>query len=73
MCCRASWIADAVELAKLVAMAFTETTFVCPSARALVELEESGNLSVQMTAVIDAKGVWDALAVPDIRPPSESS
>ena len=64
---------DAIEFARLVAMVLTEVVTPQVSAMALRRLEEVGDLHCKIVGVVDAQSVFDALAAPEIRPPSESS
>ena len=64
---------DSVEFAKLLAMILAEIISPQPDALAVRRLEEAGKLPCNIIAVIDAQSVFDSLASPEIRPPSESS
>jgi hypothetical protein len=66
-------LADAVEMARLFAMALAECVVPQITSRQIIELEESGQLPLPIEAVVDAKGVFDALASTEIRSPTESS
>ena len=54
-------------------MAFTETQIPNLTPMQLSRKEESCELSIPMHAVIDAKSVFDALSVTDVKPPTETS
>ena len=65
--------ADALEIGKMLAMLFTEVYTPNITPRELVRADETGALAISMDGVIDAKSVFDALSVADIRPPTEAS
>ena len=66
-------LADSLEIGKIIAMAFTEIAIPNLSPAKLSHLEESGKLCFPIEAVIDAKSVFDALTVTDVKVPSEGS
>ena len=54
-------------------MTLAEIISPLPQARLLIALEETGKLPVPVDLVIDARSVFDSLAAPEIRPPTEIS
>jgi hypothetical protein len=66
-------LADSLEYAKLVAFAVHECIVPKVTPRQLVTAEETGGLRLPIEGVVDAKSVFDALAVSDTRMPSENS
>jgi hypothetical protein len=66
-------LADAVEVGRLVNLAYTEIMIANVTATRLMQLENHGQLFIPMEAVIDAKSVFDSLRMPETKTPSEGS
>ena len=66
-------LADAMEPAKVIAMQFAEATAGCVTAQCLARMLSTAAWPIQIEAVIDAKGVFDAIVAPDAKLPVEES
>ena len=66
-------LSDAIDIGRLIALLFSELLRPYPSASALVKLEEQGRFVIELQAVVDAKSVFDAIAAPEIKTPTEVS
>lgn len=66
-------LADALEIGKLINFALAEVMLGPISATALTRLEEQGQWPLPLEACVDARSVFDALRVADVRQPIEAS
>ena len=71
--CEANGLLDALEPAKVVAMQFAEICDGACTATLLNERLRSGQLSIPIEAVVDAKSVFDAVSAIDPKIPLEES
>lgn len=70
----ANALIDAVEVGKMVVYMLTDTFSSIPlSASQLMKMDERGELTAHMHAVVDCKSVYDALVRREILPPTEQS
>lgn len=66
-------LSDAIDIGRLIALTFSELLRPYPQASVLVKLEEQGSFVIALHAVVDAKSVFDAIAAPEIKTPTEVS
>ena len=66
-------LVDSVEFARVLALTLAEICSPQPCARTLRRLEETGQLQVKITAIIDAFSLYEALVAADTKVPSEGS
>ena len=67
-------LVDSVETGKILCYALAEILATEPlAATALTRMEETGSFPLQLEACIDAKSVYDALALAETRAPTEVS
>ena len=66
-------LSDSYEFGKLISQTLAEILSPLPNAKELVRLEETGRLPLPLHCCIDARSVFDALVVEELKPPSEAS